>query len=82
MEEGAGGDILFRVTLSVGNRVLQKYEWIEEWKSYREWHLPAALVNRRATSLVVIPPWLEELRHPWFKQPRFDPRQQPHAVPF
>jgi hypothetical protein len=62
--EGVRGDMLLRITLPLGRRELDKYEWVEESKPYREWQLPAALVNSRHTSLVVIPPWPEMLLKP------------------
>jgi hypothetical protein len=62
VNEGARGDILLRVTVRLGKRDLRKYEWVEEGKPYREWQLPAALINARRTSLVIIPPWREHLQ--------------------
>jgi hypothetical protein len=44
--EGACGDALLRVTLS--RRDVAEYEWRDEGKTYREWLMPAALVNQFA----------------------------------
>lgn len=43
--EGAEGDQLIRVTIPDEADVAD-YEWIEEGKPYREWCIPAAIVNR------------------------------------
>src|SRR4051812_5952858 len=54
--EGAGRcprtDVLLRIVLPIGQGKLRKHEWIEAGKPYREWQLPAALVNARRRSLV------------------------------
>jgi hypothetical protein len=51
--EGAVGDVLLEVTLNVGNEVLGRYEWVEEGKRYREFLVPAEVVNRHGTVRVV-----------------------------
>lgn len=45
--EGANGDTLLRVVIPDGD--LSDYEWIEEGKPYREFLVPAALINQTAT---------------------------------
>jgi hypothetical protein len=42
--EGADGDTLLEVTFD-DLAPLADYEWVEEGKPYREWLVPAALVN-------------------------------------
>jgi hypothetical protein len=58
---GAEGDRLLRVVLPIPLRELRVYEWVEQGKPYREWLLPAALVNARRRWLVVVPPFTEEV---------------------
>lgn len=58
--EGAFGDTLLRLVLRAGPRELRKHEWVEDGKGYREWQLPAALVNARRRSLVIVPQWRED----------------------
>jgi hypothetical protein len=48
VNEGAKGDQVFRVELP-DDVDLSDYELIEEHKPYREWCVPAALINKRAT---------------------------------
>jgi hypothetical protein len=43
--EGAHGDYLLRVSLDISESELARYEWIEEGKGYREFLIPAELVN-------------------------------------
>ena len=52
--EGADGDVLLLVTLNLNESELADYEWVEDDKPYREWLIPAALVN--AHGQVVIAP--------------------------
>jgi hypothetical protein len=47
--EGARGDVLLKVKLDLTEEQLDDYEWIEEGKAYREWLIPAALVNAKGT---------------------------------
>jgi len=51
--EGAVGDVLLEVILDVGDDVLGRYEWVEEGKRYREFLVPAVVVNRHGTVRVV-----------------------------
>ncbi len=44
MMEGAGGDALFRVSIPIA--LVRQYEWVEERKTYREFLVPASLVNQ------------------------------------
>ncbi len=46
VNEGACGDTLLEVQCD--GRHVAKYEWIEEQKPYREWLVPAGLLNRIA----------------------------------
>jgi hypothetical protein len=43
--EGAEGDTLLRITLSLKEEELEHYKWVEEGQTYREWFLPAKLIN-------------------------------------
>lgn len=47
VNEGAKGDQVLRVELPDGID-LTDYEVVEEFKSYREWCVPAALINEHA----------------------------------
>jgi len=47
--EGTVDGALLRVVIAVRATRLVDYEWIEDEKTYREFLVPAALVNRRAT---------------------------------
>ncbi len=51
VNEGAEGDTLLRVVIPV--RVIAEFEWIEEGKSYREWLVPAQLLNEHSRVRVV-----------------------------
>jgi hypothetical protein len=56
--EGANGDALLNVTLDLPESALAKCEWVEEGKGYREWCVPARVVNRRmSVELVDDQPW-------------------------
>jgi hypothetical protein len=58
MNEGAGrdprSDVLLRLVLPIGQGTLRRYEWIEAGKPYREWQLPASLVNPHRRRLKVV----------------------------
>ena len=47
IQEGAHGDAVLEVTTNLSESDLADYEWIEEGKPYREWLIPAALINAR-----------------------------------
>jgi hypothetical protein len=42
-------EVVFEVELDLPQGAISDYEWVEEGKPYREWLMPAALVNRHAT---------------------------------
>lgn len=42
--EGASGETVLEVQLPTG--IVDEWEWIEEGKPYREWLVPAEVVNR------------------------------------
>ena len=42
--DGANGDWV--LTIDVGDADLSEWEWVEEDKTYREWMVPAAVLNR------------------------------------
>ena len=44
--EGAEGDVA--LTVEIDGRTIRRYEWMEEGRTYREWLIPAALLNARA----------------------------------
>jgi hypothetical protein len=43
--EGASGDVLLEITVSLTEADVSKYEWAEEGKGYREFLIPAELLN-------------------------------------
>ena len=47
------GETLIEVTLDVPDTEIEGYEWVDDEKSYREFLLPADLVNTRATLRIV-----------------------------
>ena len=47
--EGARGDTLLFVDLELLERDIADFEWVEEFKSYREWLIPAQLINENAS---------------------------------
>jgi hypothetical protein len=51
--DGAHGDVLFEVTLKLPEAMISGYEWVEEGKGYREWLMPAAVLNSHATLVEV-----------------------------
>jgi hypothetical protein len=66
-EEGAEGDTLLRITLP--NRVRRKferYEWIERGKSYREFQVPAAWLNRHLITVTRALPSEDPAGAAWF----------------
>lgn len=42
--EGAVGDVV--LSIEIPEEVVVPFEWVEEFKSYREFLVPAAIVNR------------------------------------
>jgi hypothetical protein len=46
INEGASGDVLLRIDMP--ERIARKYEWMEDGKHYREWLMPAQLINKHA----------------------------------
>jgi hypothetical protein len=48
INEGAEGDTLLRVKLQMAEQAIADYELVEEGKPYREWLIPARLINERA----------------------------------
>jgi hypothetical protein len=44
--EGAWGDTAIAVDLPLSDADLDQYEWKEEGKVYREWLIPAAIINK------------------------------------
>ncbi len=47
LNEGAGGDVLLRVSMRLSEEELDYYEVKEEGKHYREWLFPASMLNTR-----------------------------------
>jgi hypothetical protein len=43
-----GGDALLKITFHGTEQDLTTYEWIQEGKIYREWLVPAQLLNEQA----------------------------------
>jgi hypothetical protein len=50
--EGANGDTLMQLELL--ERTIADYEWIEDGAPYREWLVPAQLVDGKASGLCVV----------------------------
>lgn len=50
--EGAGGDVLLSLEIPV--EVFEEYEWVEEFKPYRESLIPAATLNRFGPPVIAI----------------------------
>ena len=59
--EGAKGDMLF--SISIPAKAIRKYEWIEEVKPYREFLVPASVLNSQADKLVLTAPPLGRRAH-------------------
>ena len=47
--EGAKGDTLLLVDLELSEPDIADFEWVEEMKGYREWLIPAQLINENAS---------------------------------
>ena len=54
--EGTFGETLLLVELEISEEELSQYEWIEEGKGYREWLIPAALINTKGKVRIVEEP--------------------------
>ncbi len=52
--EGADGDCLLEVTVDASKELFADYEWIEEFKSYHEWLIPAAVLNPLVVAIRVV----------------------------
>jgi hypothetical protein len=53
INEGAVGGVLLRVELTLDEAAIAEFEWIEEGKPYREWLVPASLINTYSTVRVI-----------------------------
>lgn len=52
--KGASGQVLLQVQTDLRDNELAKYEWItKKQEGYREWLVPAAVVNPRMTVSVI-----------------------------
>ena len=51
--KGIEGDTLLIVSLRATDKALEDYEWIEEDKGYREWLIPARLINSKLIRIQV-----------------------------
>jgi hypothetical protein len=51
--EGAFGDTLLEVELELSEEALRQFEWFEEGKGFREFLIPAALINAKAKVRVI-----------------------------
>jgi hypothetical protein len=47
--EGANGSHVLKVTVDLSNEQMADYEWVDEGKPYREWLVPAAILNAKGT---------------------------------
>src|ERR1700722_2127622 len=52
INEGPDGETLLQVELL--EQTIANYEWIEDGKPYREWLVPARLLNEQASGLSVV----------------------------
>lgn len=52
--EGADGDTLLEVSLNTSDESIAYWEWVEEGKPYREWLMPAALVNSLVLEIRIV----------------------------
>jgi hypothetical protein len=52
INEGADGDTLLQVEMP--EQTIANYEWREDGKPYREWLVPAKLVNEKASGVCVV----------------------------
>ena len=50
--EGADDDTLLQLELP--EQTIADYEWIEDGKGYRDWLIPARLVNEKGVGLCVV----------------------------
>jgi hypothetical protein len=44
---GLGGEVILELNFDGSDSEIADFEWIEKGKGYREWLIPAALVNTR-----------------------------------
>lgn len=51
--EGAKGPVLLKIHLSLRRQLLREYEWVEEGKGYREFLVPAEVLNPTITKIEV-----------------------------
>ena len=51
--EGADGDTLLVLDIGMTDQELEEFEWTEEGKPYREWLIPAEVINPHIRSLKV-----------------------------
>jgi hypothetical protein len=52
-KDGIDGSVLLKVDLPVAEDELARFEWRKDDKPYREWLLPAAVLNRAAAASLV-----------------------------
>jgi hypothetical protein len=52
-DEGAEESTLLQIELALPEDAIADYEWIEDGKGYREWLVPARLLNEHANVRVV-----------------------------
>jgi hypothetical protein len=55
LNEHPDADTLLEVRLALTEGEVADYEWVEDDKGYREWLVPAALINAHATIRIVPP---------------------------
>ena len=48
-DHGAEGDALLMVELEIDDGELARWEWVAEGRTYREWLIPANILNKCAT---------------------------------
>ena len=52
INDGAEGNTVFEITVSLSEDQLQPYEWIEQVKRFREWCIPAAVLEGHVTTRI------------------------------
>ena len=53
--EGVEGDTLLEVSINATEATFHEWEWVEEGKGYREWFIPAAVINPLVREIRIVP---------------------------
>ena len=60
--EGTTGDTVLLVDSVLSEKEIAQFEWIEEGKPYREWQIPAKLINENASIRVATDEEVDEAK--------------------